>query len=51
MMVLSVAAVGRRKAHIKAFLDKKTGVDWECQRMIVSLDVETGILGGQFVGS
>ena len=53
MMVLpSVAVVERRKAHVKTWWTTgKTGVEWEVQRMAISLSVEIDILGGQFVSS
>ena len=53
MMVLSnIAAVGRQEVHVKAWWTTgKTGVEWEVQRMAISLGVEIDILGGQFVGS
>ena len=52
MAFSSAAAVGRRKAHIKTrWTTGKTCVEWEVQRMAISLSVEIDILGGQFVGS
>ena len=53
MMVLpSIAVVRRRREHVKTWWTTgKTSVEWEVQRMAISLSVEIDILGGQFVGS
>ena len=49
---LKVAAVGRRKAHVKPlWATRETGVERKDQRMAISLGIEIDILGGQFVGS